>query len=76
MAERIEGGGAGAAAGYAKFCRPCVVATVDSLQAPRAGEKGRGRVIPMPGRGSGRREATTGPEGPYFYGGVPYERLY
>lgn len=33
--------GAGAAAGYAKFCRPCVVATVDSLQAPRAGAVGR-----------------------------------
>ena len=53
MAERIEGGGAGAAAGYAKFCRPCVVATVDSLQAPRAGEKGRGRVILC--RGADRR---------------------
>ena len=33
MAERIEGGGAGAAAGYANICRPCVVATVDRLEA-------------------------------------------
>jgi hypothetical protein len=40
-------------AGHARICIPWVVATVDRLEAPRAGEKGRGRVILC--RGAGRR---------------------
>ncbi len=40
-------------AGHARICIPWVVATVDRLQAPRAGEKGRGRVILC--RGADRR---------------------
>ena len=40
--------GAGAAAGYANICRPCVVATVDRLERP-----GRRKVILC--RGADRR---------------------
>jgi hypothetical protein len=50
---QIERHGGDWSAGYARICMPWVVATVDRLQAPRAGEKGRGRVILC--RGADRR---------------------
>ncbi len=50
---QIERHGGDWRAGHARICIPWVVATVDRLQAPRAGEKGRGRVILC--RGADRR---------------------